>query len=101
MKDIGKMMKQAQKMQKEMASLQEKMAEERFEGSAGGGMVKAIVDGKQQIKEVKLDPSVLDENDVTLIEDLILTAVSDAQRSAEAKMSETMGRLTGGMNLPF
>lgn len=101
MKNIGNMLKQAQQMQKQMEAMQEKMADERFEGSAGGGMVKAVVDGKQQIKEIKLDPKVLEEDDVTLVEDLIVTAVSEAQRSAEAKMAETMGRLTGGMKLPF
>ena len=89
MKSFGDMVKQAQKMQKQMAELQEKLAEERFEASAGGGMVTAVVDGKQMLKELKISPEALKENDVTLLEDLILTAVGEAQRTSEAKMNET------------
>jgi hypothetical protein len=101
MKSFGDMVKQAQKVQKQMAELQEKLADERFEATAGGGIVKAVVDGKQMLKEVKIDPAALEEADVTLLEDLIITAVSEAQKSSEANMQETMGKLTGGMKLPF
>ena len=101
MKSFGDMMKQAQKMQKQMGELQEKLAEERFEATAGGGLVKAIVDGKQMLKEIKLGPKVLEEKDVTLIEDLILTAVGEAQRTSESNMTEAMGKLTGGFKMPF
>ena len=101
MKSFGDMVKQAQKMQKQMAELQEKLAEERFEGSAGGGMVTAVVDGKQMLKEVKIKPEALKDADVTLLEDLIITAVADAQRRSEAHMQESMGALTGGLKLPF
>jgi DNA-binding YbaB/EbfC family protein len=101
MKSFGDMVKQAQKVQKQMAELQEKLADERFESSAGGGMVKAVVDGKQILKELKISPEALKETDVTLLEDLIITAVSEAQKSSEANMQETMGKLTGGMKLPF
>jgi nucleoid-associated protein EbfC len=101
MKSFGDMVKQAQKVQKQMAELQEKLADERFEATAGGGMVKAVVDGKQMLKEVKINPEALKEADVTLLEDLIITAVSEAQKSSETNMQETMGKLTGGMKLPF
>ena len=101
MKSFGDLVKQAQKMQKQMAELQEKLAEERYESSAGGGMVRAVVDGKQMLKELTLGPEVLKEGDVTLIEDLVLTAVGEAQRTSHARMQETLGKLTGGMNLPF
>jgi DNA-binding YbaB/EbfC family protein len=101
MKSFGDMVKQAQKMQKQMAEMQEQLAGERFEASAGGGMVTAIVDGKQVLKEIKISPEAMKESDVTLLEDLILTAVGEAQRIADERMQETLGKLTGGMKLPF
>jgi DNA-binding YbaB/EbfC family protein len=101
MKSFGDMVKQAQKMQRQMADLQEKLAEERFEASAGGGLVKVVVDGKQMLKEVKISPELLKDNDVTMIEDLVITAVGEAQRTSEAQMQETIGKLTGGFKLPF
>jgi DNA-binding YbaB/EbfC family protein len=101
MKSFGDMVKQAQKVQKQMAELQEKLADERFEATAGGGMVKAVVDGKQMLKEIKISPEAMKDPDLTLLEDLIITAVSEAQKSSEANMQETMGKLTGGMKLPF
>jgi DNA-binding YbaB/EbfC family protein len=101
MKSFGDMVKQAQKVQKKMADLQEKLLEERYQASAGGGMVTAIVDGKQMLKELKISPEALKEQDVTLLEDLILTAVGEAQKESETKMNETIGGLTGGFQLPF
>ena len=101
MKSFGDLVKQAQKMQKQMAAMEEKLAEERFEASAGGGMVRAVVDGKQMLKELTLSPEALKEGDATLLEDLILTAVGEAQRTSQTHQQETMGKLTGGMNLPF
>jgi hypothetical protein len=64
-------------------------------------MVKAVVDGRQRVKEIKIDPKALEEKDITLLEDLVLTAVGEAQRTSEAEMKEAIGRITGGMNLPF
>src|SRR6266487_3553763 len=101
MKSFGDMMKQAQKMQKLMGELQEKLAEERFEATAGGGLVKAVVDGKQMLKELKLSPKLLEETDITLIEDLLVTAVGEAQRSSQEKMAEAYSKVTGGFNLPI
>jgi DNA-binding YbaB/EbfC family protein len=101
MKSFGDMVKQAQKMQKKMAEAQEQFAEERFEASAGGGMVKAVVDGKQMLKEIKLSPEALAEKDATLLEDLIVTAVGEAQRASETKMNEALSQITGGFKLPF
>lgn len=101
MKSFGDLVKQAQKMQKQMGELQEKLAEERFEATAGGGMVRAVVDGKQMLKELTISAEALKDADATLIEDLVLTAVGEAQRASEARMKETLGKLTGGMNLPF
>jgi len=101
MKSFGDLMKQAQKVQKQMAEMQEKLVDERYEASAGGGMVKAVVDGKQMLREIKISPEALKETDVTLLEDLIITAVGEAQRTSETRMNESLGKLTGGFKLPF
>jgi len=101
MKSFGDMVKQAQKIQKQVGELQEKLAEDRYEATAGGGMVRAVVDGKQMLKELTISAEALKDPDTTLIEDLIITAVGEAQRASEARMKETLGKLTGGMNLPF
>ena len=101
MKSFGDMVKQAQKLQKQMAVAQEELAEMRFEASAGGGMVKAVVDGKQMLKQLSIGSEALKEGDLTLLEDLILTAVGEAQRTSQDRMSEQLAQLTGGLNLPF
>jgi len=101
MKSFGDMVKQAQKVQKKMAEMQAQLADERFEASAGGGMVKVVVDGKMMVREIKISPDALKDPDVTLLEDLILTATGEAQKNAEARMQDTIGKLTGGMMLPF
>ena len=101
MKSFGDMMKQAQKVQKQMGELQSQLADERHEASAGGGIVKAVVDGKQMLKEIKISPEALKESDVTLLEDLVLTAVGEAQRTSQEKMAEAYSKVTGGFNLPF
>jgi nucleoid-associated protein EbfC len=101
MKSFGDLMKQAQKVQKQMSEAQEKLAAERFEATAGGGLVRAVVDGRQALKELTISPDALKDNDASLIEDLVLTAVGEAQRTSEERMKETLGKLTGGFNLPF
>jgi hypothetical protein len=101
MKSFGDMVKQAQKVQKQMADMQAKLAEERYEASAGGGLVSAVVDGKQMLKELRIQPDALKEGDVSLLEDLIITAVGEAQRTSEARMQESIAKVTGGFNLPF
>ena len=74
---------------------------ERYEAIVGGGLVKAVVDGKQMLKELKLSAKALEEKDVTLLEDLIITAVGEAQRTSQEKMTEAYSKVTGGFNLPF
>ena len=101
MKSFGDMVKQAQKVQKQMNDLQDKLKDERFEASAGGGLVKAIVDGKQMLLELKIDPKAVADGDLELLEDLIVPAVGEAQRSSETHMNEALGKLTGGFKLPF
>jgi len=101
MKSFGDMVKQAQKVQQKMAELQERLADERFEASAGGGLVAAVVDGKQRLKELKIKPEALAEGDATLLEDLVLTAVGEAQKTSEARMNDSIAALTGGFKLPM
>ena len=101
MKSFGDMVKQAQKLQKQMTEVQARLAEERYEATAGGGMVKAVVDGKQMLRELKIDPGALKDGDVTLIEDLVLAAVGEAQATSEKQMQEALGKLTGGFPVPF
>ena len=101
MKSFGDMVKQAQKLQKQMAEAQAKLAEQRFEASAGGGMVKAVVDGRQMLRELNIEPAAMKEGDATLIEDLVLAAVGEAQAASEKQMNDTLGKLTGGFPLPF
>ena len=101
MKSFGDMVKQAQKMQKQMGELQDKLGEERYEATAGGGMVKAVVDGKQLLKKLEISPKALEEKDVTLLEDLLITAIGEAQRTSAEKMAEAYSKVTGGFNLPF
>ena len=99
-KGFGDMMKQVQKMQARMMELQEELNAKEVEGSAGGGMVKAIVTGKGDIKGVKIDPQVVKDGDIEMLEDLIVAAIAQAQESASKLNQDTMSELTGGMNIP-
>jgi DNA-binding YbaB/EbfC family protein len=99
-KGFGDMMKQVQKMQARMMELQEELNAKEVEGSAGGGMVKAIVTGKGDLKAVKIDPQVVKDGDIEMLEDLIVAAITQAQESASKLNQDTMSELTGGMNIP-
>ena len=101
MKSFGDMVKHAQKVQKQMSELQEQLKDERFDASAGGGLIKAVVDGKQMLKELDISPEALKDGDIELLEDLIITAIGEAQRASETHMNEALGKLTGGFKLPF
>ena len=94
------MMKQMQKMQKKMAEAQEELGEKRLEGAAGGGMVKVIVSGDKQVVDVIIDPSVVDPEDVEMLQDLIVIATNEAMAKAEELTNSTMGQFTKGLNLP-
>jgi len=100
MRDLGKMMKQVQKLQQDMARLQEEMRSEHVEATAGGGVVRAVANLHGEIQEVVIDPSVVDPSDVPMLQDLILAAISEAQRSAKAQADERVKALTGGLPLP-
>ncbi|MER1987962.1 MAG: YbaB/EbfC family nucleoid-associated protein [Solibacillus sp.] len=95
------MMKKMQKMQKEMVEAQDALNEQQFEGVAGGGMVKVVMNGQRQMLDVALDESVVDPEDVEMLQDLIIVAVNDALKKVEDTTASTMGKFTQGMNLPF
>lgn len=100
MRDLGKMMKQVQKLQQEMARVQEEMRAERVEASAGGGVVRAVSNLHGEIQSIVIDPSVVDPGDVSMLQDLILAAVGEAQRTAKAQAEQRMKAVTGGLALP-
>ena len=100
MTDIMKLMQQAQEMQGRLQQMQESLEHQTVTGTAGGGMVTVEADGKGTVRRVRLDPSVVDPKDVEMLEDLILVAVTEAQKKAAALAQEEMGKLTGGLNLP-
>ncbi|MDM8541506.1 YbaB/EbfC family nucleoid-associated protein [Desulfococcaceae bacterium HSG7] len=100
MKGMGKMMKQAQKLQSKMVKLQDEMADKQVEATAGGGMVSVVANGKQQILSVKIEQEVVDPEDVEMLQDLVLAAVNDALVKSQEMVSEEMGKLTGGLNIP-
>lgn len=94
------MMKQAQKLQSKMLKLQEEMAEKTVETSSGGGMVKVIANGKQQILSIQLEKEVVDPEDIEMLQDLMLAAVNDALSKSQEMVSSEMSKLTGGLNIP-
>lgn len=101
MADLLKILQQAQQVQGRLQQLQEQLQQQTVTGSSGGGMVTVEADGRGHVKKVRLDPSVVNPNDIEMLEDLISVAVSDAQQKAAALAQEEMNKATGGMNLPF
>ncbi len=99
-KGLGDMMKQVQKMQAKMEEIQAELAEERIEATSGGGMVKAIVNGKQEIIEIKIEKEVVDPDDVEMLEDLIVAALNQALEKAQELAADRMSALTGGLKIP-
>jgi DNA-binding YbaB/EbfC family protein len=100
MKGMANMMKQAQQLQSKMLKLQEELAEKTVESSSGGGMVKVIANGRQQIVSIEIENEVVDPDDVEMLQDLVLAAVNDALTKAQEMVSNEMGKLTGGLNIP-
>lgn len=98
-KDLRNLMQQAQQMQAAMAEKQAEVADKTFSGSAGGGVVTAVVKGSGELVSVEFDPSVLDPDDPELVGDLVVAAVNAAMASANEDMSSALGGLTGGMDL--
>ena len=104
MKGMGTIMRQAQKhigkMQKQIEDAQESLREQIVEGSSGGGMVVAKANGQQQLLSVKIDPQVLDPDDVEMIEDLVVAAVNQAMQKAQELYQQEFGKIAGGLNIP-
>jgi len=100
MKNIGQMMKQAQEMQSKMAALQEQLAAHEVAGMAAGGMVEIRMNGKGELRSVKIDPSLCEPQEVEVLEDLILAAANDAKAKVESYVAGAMQELTGGLALP-
>ena len=94
MKQLQKMMKQAQSMQK---TLEEEMSQLSVEGSSGGGVVKVVMDGKKNLKSIKISPDAVDLEDLEMLEDLVLAAVSEASRTVDEKLSNQLGGLSGDL----
>ena len=100
MKGMGNLMKQAQKLQTKMLKLQEELADKTVETTSGGGMVKVVANGKQQVISIEIEKEVVDPDDVDMLQDLILAAVNDALTKSQDMVSSEMSKLTGGMNVP-
>lgn len=100
MKNMKNLMKQAQQLQNKMARMQEEMAEKTIEASAGGGMVKVVANGKQEVVSIHIEKEVVDPEDVEMLQDLILAAVNEALVQSQKMVSDEMSKLTGGMNIP-
>ena len=94
------MLKQAQKMQQDMLRMQEELAAKEYDATAGGGVVRAVVDGSHQVKAIEIKPEAVDPDDVEMLQDLIVAAVNEAMRIADETASNEMKKVTGGMNLP-
>jgi len=97
---MNKMMKQIQKMQAEVMKLQEELGNRSIESTAGGGVVKAVANGKQELLSVEIKPEVVDPNDIEMLQDLILTAVNNALNQSREMVKMEMSKITPGLNLP-
>ena len=100
MKNLGQMMKQAQEMQTKVQEMQEKLVEVQISGVSGGGMVTIKLNGKGEMLNLHIDPSLFNPNDAEIVEDLIVAAFSDAKGKLEVRVAEEMSKITGGLNLP-
>ena len=97
---LGNMMKQVQQMQAKMEEMQAELEKAEVEASSGGGMVKVVVNGKGEIKELTIDPEVVDKDDVEMLQDLIIAALNQAKEKSSELQQEQMAGLTGGLNIP-
>lgn len=100
MKNFGNLMKQAQEMQAKMQEMQDRLADVEISGEAGAGMVRVTLNGKGEMRGIKIDPSLFNSEDAEVVEDLIIAAFGDAKVKSEAHMQEEMSKVTGGLNLP-
>ncbi len=97
---MQQLMKQVQKIQKKIAELQESLAERTVSASAGGGMVTAVVNGRQEVVSIKIDPEIFEAGDREMLEDLVVAAVNEALRRSQEMVQEEMAKITGGLKIP-
>jgi DNA-binding YbaB/EbfC family protein len=100
MKNLGQLMKQAQEMQSKVTEMQQRLADAEVTGASGAGMVLVTLNGKGEVRNVKIDPGLTTGEDVELLEDLLVAAFNDARAKVEVLASEEMKKITGGLNLP-
>ena len=100
MKNLTQMMKQAQKLQAKMMEMQSELGNRTVSAQAGGGMVEAVVNGRQELLSLRIDPEVVVPDDVEMLQDLILAAVNEALNRSREMMAQEMSKLTGGMQIP-
>lgn len=98
--NMNNMMKQVQKMQQQMEAAQKEIEDKEIECTSGGGAVKVVVTGKKALKAIKIDPEVVDKDDVEMLEDLIVAAINEAFRKADDASEQEMKKITGGINIP-
>jgi DNA-binding YbaB/EbfC family protein len=99
-KGLGNILKQAQQMHAKISQLQEEMAEKTIEASSGGGMVNIVMNGKQQVLTIRIDPEVVNREDIEMLQDLIVAAVNEGIRKSQEMMAEEMKKITGGLSIP-
>ena len=99
-KGFGNIMKQAKVMQERLGKIQEELANKTVDASSGGGMITTVVNGKQELISIKIDPEVVDPNDVEMLQDLIVAAVNEGIKRSQEMMAEEMSKVTGGINIP-
>ena len=100
MKNMNDLLRQAQMLQNKMARLQQEMAEKDVEASAGGGMVKVVMNGRQEMKSIVIDKAVMESGDNEMLQDLVMTAVNEAVRIGRANLEREMANISGGIRIP-
>lgn len=100
MKNMNDLLRQAQVMQNKIARLQQEMAEKEVEASAGGGMVKVVMNGRQEMKSITIDKAIMESGDTEMLQDLVITAVNEAVRIGRANLDREMANISGGIHLP-
>lgn len=100
MKNLGQMMKQAQEMQAKMAEMQSRLGDIKVPGQAGAGMIAVVLNGKGELRSLKIDPKLVDPSEVEVLEDLIVAAFNDAKGKVEAAVQDETSKLMGGLKLP-
>ena len=98
--DMKNLMKQAQQMQQQMQKVQEELAARTVEAESGGGLVKVVLNGKQEMVSIAIDPKAADPEEIDFLEDLILAAMQEAQKKVAEMTQDAMGEVTGGMGIP-